>query len=86
MAGTTCKITKPSSENTEPYKSAKTLLTGAMLNCNFKFKSDNNMKKIQSSQPTAFAVLVKSLGAVINSFFQSSSNREFKRLKDFITS
>jgi len=42
------------------------------------------MKKIQSSQPSAFAVLLKSLGTVINSFFQSSSNREFRRLKDFI--
>ncbi len=44
------------------------------------------MKKIQSSQPTAFAVLLKSITTVINSFFQSSDSREFKRLKDFITS
>ncbi|WP_462262114.1 hypothetical protein [Ferruginibacter sp.] len=44
------------------------------------------MKKIESSQPTAFAVLLKSLSTVFNSFFQSSHNREFKRLKDFITS
>ncbi|WP_462241636.1 hypothetical protein [Ferruginibacter sp.] len=44
------------------------------------------MKKIQTSQPSAFAVLLKSLGTVINSFFQSGSNREFRRLKDFITS
>jgi hypothetical protein len=44
------------------------------------------MKNIQSSQPTAFSALLKSLGTVINSFFQSGSNREFRRLKDFITS
>jgi hypothetical protein len=44
------------------------------------------MKKIQSSQPTAFAVLIKSLGVVINSFFQSGNNRDFKRLKNFIAS
>ncbi|MGC4101028.1 hypothetical protein [Ferruginibacter sp.] len=41
---------------------------------------------IQSSQTTAFAAIVKSLTVMINSFFQSSSNRDFKRLKNFIAS
>ena len=44
------------------------------------------MKKIQSSQPTAFAVFMKSLSVVFNTLFQSSSNKEFKRLKNFIAS
>jgi len=44
------------------------------------------MKKIQSSQPTAFTVFMKTLSAVINALFVSNSNREFRRLKDFIAS
>lgn len=44
------------------------------------------MKKNQQSQPSAFAALLKYFGTVFNSFFQSGSSREFKRLKDFIAS
>jgi hypothetical protein len=44
------------------------------------------MKKNQSYHPTAFAVLLKSIAVVFNSFFQSADNREFKRLKNFIAS
>jgi hypothetical protein len=56
--------------------------------CNFVILSQNpiKMKKPLSPQPSPLSVLLKSLAAVFNSFFQSSSNREFKRLKDFIAS
>ncbi|WP_462254898.1 hypothetical protein [Ferruginibacter sp.] len=44
------------------------------------------MKNSATTQPSPFALLIKSIGVVINSFFQSGSNREFRRLKDFIAS
>jgi hypothetical protein len=44
------------------------------------------MKKNHSSHPTAFAIVLKSIAVVFNSFFQSANNREFKRLKNFIAS
>jgi hypothetical protein len=46
------------------------------------------MKKIQSSQATTTVLneLLRSLSIVLKSFFQSGSNRDFKRLKDFIAS
>ena len=44
------------------------------------------MKNIQTSQPSALAVLLKSISTAFASLFQSGSNREFRRLKDFITS
>lgn len=43
-------------------------------------------KPLSPQQPSALTVLFKSFAVVFNSFFQSSSNREFKRLKDFIAS
>jgi hypothetical protein len=44
------------------------------------------MKKNSTSGPTVLSVLFKSLTAALGSIFQSSNNREFKRLKDFIAS
>ncbi len=44
------------------------------------------MKNKQSTHPSAFAMLIKSISNIISSFFQSSNGKEFKRLKDFIAS
>ena len=43
------------------------------------------MKKPQS-QPSVLTVLFKSLTVAFSSFFKSSSNRDFQRLKNFIAS
>ncbi len=39
-----------------------------------------------STTGISFNTVMKMLGIALKSFFQSSSNRDFKRLKDFIAS
>jgi len=44
------------------------------------------MKNTTPSHSISFNVVLKLLGEAFKSLFQSSTNREFKRLKDFIAS
>lgn len=44
------------------------------------------MKNYTTTQPTTLNVVLKFLGQAFRSLFESSHNREFKRLKDFIAS
>jgi len=44
------------------------------------------MKNHTSTQSSALNAVLKFFGQAFKSLFESSHNREFKRLKDFITS
>jgi hypothetical protein len=41
---------------------------------------------MKKTQPSVLKLLFKSMTAAMASIFQSSHNKEFKRLKDFISS
>jgi hypothetical protein len=44
------------------------------------------MKNYTTTQSITFNAVLKFLGDAFKSLFESSNNREFKRLKDFIAS
>lgn len=44
------------------------------------------MKNYTTSQHFSFITIFKILGNAVKNFFESGSNRDFKRLKDFISS
>jgi hypothetical protein len=44
------------------------------------------MKNHATTQPFAVGTFFKFLGNALKSLFQSANNRDFKRLKDFISS
>ena len=44
------------------------------------------MKRNEPQNVTVMSSVVKALSAVLNSLFFSNNNREFERLKNFITS
>jgi hypothetical protein len=44
------------------------------------------MKKNQPQNLTVMSTVVKAISAALNSLFFSNNNREFERLKNFITS
>jgi len=44
------------------------------------------MKNHTTAQPFAVQAVLKFLGNALKSLFQSTHNRDFKRLKDFISS
>ena len=44
------------------------------------------MKNNTPTQGISLSAVLKFLGQALKNFFQSSTNREFKRLKDFISS
>jgi hypothetical protein len=44
------------------------------------------MKNNTPTQSISLSAVLKFLGQALKSIFQSSTNREFKRLKDFISS
>jgi len=44
------------------------------------------MKNYTTTQHFSVTALFKALGNALKNFFESGSNRDFKRLKDFISS
>ena len=44
------------------------------------------MKNYTTTQPTTLNAVLRFFGQAFKSLFESNHNREFKRLKDFITS